>query len=280
MNSSKPGAENNLKDFTSFARELALAARRETIALFEQEYTIEDKAGEGQFDPVTAADRAAEAAMRRLIDQQFPEHGVTGEELADRRADSRYCWSLDPIDGTRSYVTGFPTWTTLIALLGEGEPLLGLIDAPRLDELYVGTADGSVLECGTSISPLKTSGCSALSQARLSTTDPYLFQGSAAEAFERLRATIRMVRFGHDGYAYARLAAGCVDLVVECGLKPHDYNALMPVVRGAGGSFGDWSGGSDFAAGNVIAAATPALYEAAVTIMKHALRRSGGREER
>ena len=254
-----------------FARKLALAARSETLALFEQEYTTENKAGEGQFDPVTEADRAAEAAMRRLIDQEFPEHGITGEELADRRADSRYCWSLDPIDGTRSYLTGFPTWTTLIALLGEGEPLLGLIDAPRLNELYIGTAEGSVLESGTSLSTLKTSGCSVLSQARLSTTDPYLFHGSAAEAFERLRATIQMVRFGHDGYAYARLAAGYVDLVVECGLKSHDYNALIPVVRGAGGSFGDWNGGSDFDTGNMIAAATPELYEAAVTIMKHAL---------
>jgi fructose-1,6-bisphosphatase/inositol monophosphatase family enzyme len=143
-----------------------------------------------------------------------------------------------------------------------------LIDTPCLDELYVGTPEGSVLERAGTATTLRVSGCTHLAEARLSTTDPYLFESSARSAFEQLRNATRTTRFGHDGYAYARLAAGTLDLVVECGLKPHDYNALIPVVRGAGGLIGDWRGGSDLASGKLIAAATPQLYEAAVAVMQ------------
>jgi myo-inositol-1(or 4)-monophosphatase len=222
------------------------------------------------FDPVTEADRAAEQAMRAMIEQRFPDHGITGEEFGTRQGASPYCWSLDPIDGTRSFMCGLPTWTTLIALLEDGQPAIGLIDAPRLDEIYVGTQAGAVLAAAGGETRLRVSGCSEVAQARLSTTDPDLFEGAANEAFQRLRRATRTARFGHDGYAYARLAAGTLDLVVESGLKPHDYNAVIPVVRGAGGSIGDWQGGSDFAGGKLIAAATPALYDAAVAIMGEA----------
>lgn len=208
--------------------------------------------------------------MRVLIEQRFADHGITGEEFGMRESASAYRWSLDPIDGTRSFMCGLPTWTTLIALIELGEPVVGLIDAPRLDELYVGTEAAAVLTSGGAETRLRVSACSELAEARLSTTDPDLFQGRARECFERLRHSAKTVRFGHDGYAYARLAAGALDLVVECGLKPHDYNALIPVVRGAGGVFGDWRGGADFRAGNVIAAASHALYDAAVGVMKDA----------
>ena len=257
-------------DFTAFARELAEAARRETLARFARDCAVEDKGSGGQFDPVTEADRAAESAMRELIEAKFPEHGITGEEFEERRTHDRYCWSLDPIDGTRSYICGLPTWVTLIALLADGEPVLGLIDAPSLDELYIGAPEASILERAGTTATLHVSGCTRLAEARLSTTDPYLFQGSARSAFEQLWNTTRTTRFGHDGYAYARLAAGTLDLVVECGLKPHDYNALIPVVRGAGGMTGDWCGGPDLTGGNVIAAASPQLYDAAVAIMREA----------
>lgn len=257
-------------DFTAFARELAGAARRETLARFAQDYRVEDKGSGGQFDPVTEADRAAESVMRELIEANFPDHGITGEEFEKRQGGGRYCWSLDPIDGTRSYICGLPTWVTLIALLADGEPVLGLIDAPCLDEQYIGTSEGSVLERAGATTTLGVGGCTNLAEARLSTTDPYLFEGRARTAFEQLRKATRTTRFGHDGYAYARLTAGTLDLIVESGLKPHDYNALIPVVRGAGGMIGDWRGGSDLASGNVIAAATPQLYDAAVTIMQEA----------
>jgi histidinol phosphatase-like enzyme (inositol monophosphatase family) len=257
-------------EFTAFARELAGAARRQTLERFARDCGVEDKGSGGYFDPVTEADRAAESVMRQLIEAKFPEHGIIGEEFEERHADDRYCWSLDPIDGTRSYICGLPTWVTLIALLADGEPVLGLIDTPCLDELYIGTTAGTVLDRGGTATTMRASGCTELAEARLSTTDPYLFEGVSRSAFEQLRNAVRTTRFGHDGYAYARLAAGTIDLVVECGLKPHDYNALIPVVRGAGGRIGDWRGGSDLAGGNLIAAATPQLYEAAVSIMREA----------
>lgn len=256
--------------FASLARDLALAARRETLPRFAQGCAVDNKAGDGAFDPVTEADRSAERAMRALIAERFPNHGISGEEFGDVPGDGRHCWSLDPIDGTRSFICGLPTWVTLAALLEDGEPVLGLIDAPCLDELYLGLPGETVVERGGSSSTLTTSQCSRLSEARLSTTDPYLFDGRQRTAFDKLRSATRTVRFGHDGYAYARLAAGALDLVVECALKPHDYNALIPVVRGAGGVIGDWHGHRDFTSGNVIAAATSDLYDAAVAIMRAA----------
>lgn len=255
-------------DFLTFGQELAKAARNETLARFARGCAVENKASDGSFDPVTEADRAAETAMRDLITHHFPDHGIQGEEFGNRAAKGRYSWSLDPIDGTRSFVCGLPSWVTLVALLDDGEPVAGLIDNPSLDELYVGETGHAFLQQGPLKTLLRTSDCISLADARLSTTDPYLFEENARKAFEQLRCSARTVRWGYDGYAYARLAAGTLDLVVECGLKPHDYNALIPVVRGAGGTFGDWRGGSDFAAGNVVAAANNELYRAAVSIMR------------
>ncbi len=262
--------ETSIDDLASFAHELVRAARGETLLRFAKGCIVENKAGEGGFDPVTEADRAAELAMRELIGARFPDHGIYGEELEEKPPNGEFAWSLDPIDGTRSYMCGLPTWVTLIALLKEREPLMGLIDAPRLGELYVGMPGQTFLEDGRSVTPLGTSGCRDLREARLSTTDPYLFDSAASDAFDRLRSATRTARFGHDGYAYARLAAGSLDLVVECGLKSHDYHALLPVVRGAGGIIGDWRGGTNFSGGNLIAAASTPLYEAAVAIMRDA----------
>lgn len=265
-----PPFDVSLDDFASFARTLARVARKETLSRFGRSLTIDNKGHDGAFDPVTDADRGAEKAMRQLIEDRFPEHGIRGEEFGDRPANGPFEWSLDPVDGTRSFVCGLPTWVTLLALLKDGEPVLGLIDAPCLDETYVGSHAGSALEHQGLTTLLTTSPCTGLSEARLATTDPYLFEGRAGEVFARLRRGTRNVRFGHDGYAYARLAAGTLDLVVECGLKPHDYNALIPVVAGAGGTFGDWHGTRDFSSGNVIAASTRQLYDQAVTIMQDA----------
>ena len=252
-----------------FALELACAARRETLRPDEQRLLVEDKNKGGSYDPVTDADRAAEAAMRELIADRYPEHGIVGEEFRDRAANSAFTWSLDPIDGTRSYMCGLPTWTTLIALLSEGNPVLGLIDAPRLDETFVGTPERSrVIRDGRTLR-LSTSGCTSIGEARFSTTDPFLFEPTAA-GLQRILRTVRVTRYGHDAYAYARLAAGDIDLVIETGLKPHDYNALIPVVRSAGGHIGNWRGGGDFAGGDLVAAASRELYEAAVGLLARA----------
>lgn len=252
-----------ITELATFAEELAQVARGETLHRWAAGSAAEDKGG-GGYDPVTEADREAERMIREAIEARYADHGVTGEEWPDRPGASNYSWSLDPVDGTRSFICRLPTWVTLIGLLNEGRPELGLIDAPCLDELYVGFGDEAWVVSGDGRDRIRTSGCTNLSDARLSTTDPFLFDCGATAAFDRLRQAVRTTRYGHDGYAYARLAGGSLDLVIECGLKPHDYNALIPVVRGAGGVIGDWRGGEEFTRGKVIAAATQQLYDEAV----------------
>jgi histidinol phosphatase-like enzyme (inositol monophosphatase family) len=249
-------------ELIAFAQELAAAARAETLPRWRDCCPAEDKGG-GVFDPVTDADREAERVMREMIRAHFPDHGVSGEEYGDEPGSGRWSWSLDPVDGTRSFMCRLPTWTTLIALLDGGTPMLGLIDAPALDETYIGSDGEAWMLCKGERSAMKTSSCERLADARLSTTDPFLLDDPAG--FDRIRRAARVTRYGHDGYAYARLADGSLDLVIESGLKPHDYNALIPVIAGAGGHIGDWRGGADFSEGGVIAAATRKLYDEAAT---------------
>lgn len=258
--------EGRIAAFAAFAVELAARARRVTLAT-RSDGAGEDKGTDGAFDPVTEADRGAERAMRALIAERYPDHGVIGEEYGAERGDARFVWSLDPIDGTRAFVCGLPGWTTLIALMAEGQPLLGLVDAPRLDELYLGFSAMARLRRGGEESVLATSGCARLDEARLATTDPFLFAGEEAEAFARLRGAARLTRYGFDGYAYARLAAGSIDLVAESGLRTYDWAALVPLIRAAGGTVGNWRGESDFSDGQILAAATPELFEAAVAAL-------------
>lgn len=257
----------SIDEMAAFAARLAAAARGETLKRFRVAGEVMNKS-ESDFDPVTMADRAAEAAMRRLIEETYPRHGIVGEEYPDRPSESSCSWSLDPIDGTRSFICGIPAWTTLIALLDDGLPVLGLIDTPQLGELYIGHGSSALLMKGSEATRLAASDCNRISQARLSTTDPFLFEGADAEAFERVRKAARTARYGQDAYAYARLAAGTIDLVVEAGLKPHDYNALIPIVRGSGGVIGNWLGEDDFTAGKVVAAATSELFEEALGLLR------------
>ena len=258
----------DLSTFAVFARSLAYSARLETLPGCRGGLRcVENKLSEG-FDPVTESDRNSERAMRRLIETQFPDHGIAGEEFPDRAAAGRWSWSLDPIDGTRAYICGLPSWTTLIALLDGGEPVLGVIDVPRLDELYLGLASGAWLfGRGAEERRLAASDCRRIEEARLSTTDPYLFQGTEAEGFERLRRAARLTRYGLDAYGYALVAAGSLDIVAESGLKPHDYHALVPLVRAAGGAVSNWSGGTDLTAGQILACANEALLEEACRLL-------------
>lgn len=251
--------------FADFALELAGAARAETLPRWADGVPAEDKGG-GAFDPVTEADREAERIIRAAIKAAFTDHGVTGEEWPDEPGSGRFTWSLDPIDGTRSFICRLPTWVTLIALLEEGRPVLGLIDAPCLDETYLGFSDEAWMIAKGERMRLATSGCTRLADARLSTTDPFEC-APPTEVFTAIRNAARVTRYGHDGYAYARLAAGTIDLVIESGLKPHDYNALIPLVAAAGGRIGDWRGGQDFSGGRVVAAATAELYEEALELL-------------
>lgn len=247
---------------TGFFQQLSAAARAAIRAEIEAGLVGENKAASG-YDPVTAADRAAERAMRDLIERSFPEHGIWGEEYGLTRGDAAVRWSLDPVDGTRALLCGLPSWAVLVGLLEDGQHVAGMIDLPALDETLIGLAR----ETQRNGKPVRASSCAALADARLSTTDPFLFPSEDFTAFERVRGQARLVRFGLDAMAYARVATGDLDLVVESGLKPHDYDALVAVVRGAGGHIGDWKGGTAFEGGRVVAAATRALYDEAVALL-------------
>jgi histidinol phosphatase-like enzyme (inositol monophosphatase family) len=258
---------NPLFDFFVALSATARSAFDEAIG---QGLSIENKGGFDHlggslYDPVTAVDRGVERALRAMIEAEFPEDGIVGEEYGAVREGARRVWSLDPIDGTRQLVCGLPTWTVLVALVEDGVPIAGMIDTPRLDELVIGDASGTVLH-GT-LRRLRTSGCARLAEARLSTTDPYLFDADAAPRFERLRNGAQLTRFGLDGHAYARIAHGTIDIVAETWLKPHDWQALVPVVRGAGGVIGNWRGGEDMSGGDVLAAASRALFDEAVAVL-------------
>jgi histidinol phosphatase-like enzyme (inositol monophosphatase family) len=258
-----------MTDYASFALRLAAAARAETLPRFAEAIGAENKAASG-YDPVTAADVEAERVMRALIEADWPSHGILGEEFGLKASAGQWSWSLDPVDGTRAFVCGLPSWTTLIAMLDGGTPVLGVIDAPRMDELYLGDATGTRLLTGADQRDVRTSGCMRLAEARLATTDAYLFAGAERDAFEVLRARAQLTRYGLDAYAYARLAAGSIDLVVESGLKPWDWQALAPVVRGAGGVVGNWRGGPDCSAGQIVAAATQELFDGVIETTRQA----------
>ena len=253
----------SLDAYARFAARLADGAGAILREHFRRPVAVERKA---DGSPVTAADRAAEAAMRALITAQYPAHGVVGEEGGADRAAARYVWVLDPIDGTQAFMTGKPSFGTLIALLEDGKPVLGVIDQPITGERWLGRRGQGTTLNGTAA---ETRDCAAPASAALYATTPHMFGGAAAAAFERLRSEVALTRYGADCYAYGLLASGFVDLVVEASLQPYDYCALVPVVEGAGGVMTDWEGKalgleSD---GRVVAAGTPALHGAALAIL-------------
>ena len=244
----------------AFFAYLSSVARAAIAAELAAGLRADNKASSG-YDPVTEADRAAERALRAAIGTAYPDHGISGEEYGAVRDDAALRWSLDPVDGTRALVCGLPSWAVLVGLVANGVHVAGMIDLPALDETLLGI-DGVTTRNGQ---PVRTSGCATLADARLSTTDPHLFPDPAA--FDRVRRAARLTRYGLDALAYARVATGDIDLVIESGLKPHDYDALVAVVRGAGGVIGNWSGGDDLGGGDVVAAASRALYGEAVALL-------------
>jgi len=220
--------------------------------------------------PVTIADRSAEAAMRTLIEDAYPEHGIFGEEFDFVRTDAEYAWVLDPIDGTRAFVTGMPVFGTLIALMQNGRPILGMINQPILNERWIGIAGRQTTLNGR---PVSTSNVTRLADAAQYSTDPDMFgHGDDRAKVDAMLAEVKSKRYGGDCYAYALLASGFVDLVVEASLKIYDFMPLVPVVEGAGGVMTDWNGAaltreSD---GHVVAAATAACHAAALAHLRDA----------
>ena len=246
-----------------FFTELSALARAAIDAELNRGLIADNKASVG-FDPVTEADRAAERALRAAIERSFPDHGIWGEEYGMTRPEAVTRWSLDPVDGTRALICGLPRWAVLVGLLQDNRHIAGMIDLPALDECLVAVGR----ETFRNGKPVRSSDCKLLADARLSTTDPNLFAGIEFDAFERVRRQCRLTRFGLDALAYARIATGDIDVVIENGLKPHDYDALVAVVRGAGGHIGDWNGGDEFSHGRIVAAASHELYERAVGLIE------------
>lgn len=250
----------------TLAHALADAARVHSMRHFRTALDIVTKSDES---PVTIADREAEAAMRAILASQAADHGILGEEHGRERLDAEYVWVIDPIDGTKSFITGSPLWGTLVALLRHGRPVLGLIDMPVLGERWLGR-DGQPAQCNGRV--VQASACTELAKARVYTTSPDAFAAEDWLRFDRLSRQCAMRRFGGDCYAYAQLAGGHVDLVVEAGLQPYDYLSLVCLVEGAGGVITDWQGHALTASsdGRVVAAATAQLHACALAQLEQA----------
>ncbi len=267
-----------LDDLVVLAERLADAAAAAAMPHFRSQALIaDDKSEDTTFDPVTAADRGAETAIREVLADERPDDGILGEEQAGKLGTSGLTWVIDPIDGTRSFISGLPLWGILIALDDGTRGRIGVIDQPHIGERFVGHlsdsgGSASLVHRGERVA-IKTRPCAELSTATLFTTDPYLFNEDEKPAFEALRNDARLTRFGADCYAYALLAMGQIDLVVETRLKPYDIAALIPLIQGAGGVVSDWRGGDCRWGGNVVAAGDKRLHEQVLarlaTIVEH-----------
>ncbi len=255
------------------AEALAEAARAETLAHFRTPGGISaDTKEDARFDPVTVADRAAEAAMRAILAQRRPQDGIWGEEQGVQRGQSGLTWVLDPIDGTRGYMSGAPTWGVLIAVSHEGEatpgaPILGLIDQPYIGERFLGGPGVARMTGPRGAAPLRSRAARPLSEAILYSTFPEVGTEAEGAAFARLSRQVRLTRYGTDCYAYALIAAGQIDLVVEAGLQPYDVAAPIAVIAAAGGIVTNWQGGPAHAGGQVLAAANAEVHAAAMAVL-------------
>ena len=258
-----------LKDLLETAHHLADRAGECSLPQFRKVRAVENKDRGSGFDPVTAADKAAERAMREVLRMKYPDHGILGEEYAAREGTSRYRWVLDPIDGTRAFITGFPLWGTLIGLLDGDQPILGMMDQPYTRErFWAAGAKAQMRLPDGRLRGLKTRACARLSEAVMVSTAPDLFKTPTEKsAFARVRETVRMTRYGGDCYAYCMLAAGHIDLVVEAGLKAVDIVALIPIIERAGGRVTTWAGGSAIHGGQIVAAGDPRMHEAALRLL-------------
>ena len=246
--------------YLEFAYRTAVAAGASTLPHFRVAIPVDDK-GDGDYDPVTAADREAEVVIRSAIQKAFPDHGIRGEEHGAERGSSRYTWVIDPVDGTRSFITGQLHWGLLIALHDGAHVVCGVMHQPYVGETFLAARGGPArFRHGDTERTIATRRCASLSDAVLAATSPSIFETAAErEAFGRVSARARFTRFGGDCYAYCLLAMGLIDVVVEAGLNAWDVQALVPIVEGAGGTITAWDGGSCDEGGQVVACGDPSL---------------------
>jgi myo-inositol-1(or 4)-monophosphatase len=257
-------------DFEAFVDELATLSGTAIMPFFRTALGIEDKSGGGSFDPVTEADRAAEAAIRHKIRATFPGHGVVGEEYGSERLDAEFVWVLDPIDGTKTFIAGMPGWGTLIGLLRNGQPCYGMMHQPFTKERFSGDGGSARYRGPGGERALRTRPCGGLESAVLYTTTPRLMPPKERRLFSAIEDQVKLSRYGGDCYAYCMVAAGFIDLVIEANLQPYDIVALIPIIEGAGGVVTTWEGGPAQAGGPIIAAGDPRVHAAAIEKLQSA----------
>ncbi len=253
--------------FSSFVDQLAAASGEIILPFFRTALTIENKKP-GGFDPVTAADRAAEDAMRTLIAKNFPEHGILGEEFGAVRTDAEYVWVLDPIDGTKSFIAGMVAWGTLIGLTRFGEPVFGMMHQPFTRERFTGDGGAASYRGPAGNRELRVRECADLSDALLFTTSPLLMNAADRALFGKVENKVKLSRYGGDCYAYCMLAAGQIDLIIETEIKPHDIVPLIPIIAGAGGIVTTWENGPAQGGGRIVVAGDARVHKAALEMLK------------
>lgn len=252
---------------TDFAVALAQASAAEILPHFRRNIAVDVKDGP-VWDPVTEGDKAGERVIRRMIAETYPDHGIHGEEYGITEARSPFTWVLDPVDGTRAFVCGMPTWATLIGLTYEDRPVVGLMNQPFVGDLFYGNPEGAWHDHRGIRAPIRVRQGVPLARAAIGTTAPELYRSAKDRAdFQRLRQAAQLTRYGGDAYFYAMVAAGHMDIAMDCGLQPYDIVALLPIVLGAGGAAAEWTGGTPAKGGNVIVAGSQALLDEALAIM-------------
>lgn len=257
----------NWTELTQFALELARASAGEILPFFRKDIEVDVKAG-AVWDPVTEGDRAGERIMRSLIEARYPDHGILGEEYGVKPSRSGFNWVLDPVDGTRAFILGMPTWTTLIGLNFEDKPLVGVMNQPFVGETFYGNPGGAWSLYRDETRPLKTRAARPLAQATFTTTAPELYRNEAEKGvLKRLSAATRLTRYGGDAYFFSVLAAGQNDLAIDAHMEPYDIAALIPIIEGAGGIVTTWDRKPAAKGGNIVAASAPALHEEALAVI-------------
>lgn len=258
-------------DYLQFAVQVATEAGAVALRYFRNTTAVENKESGGRFDPVTQADREVEALIRARIAAKFPDHAVLGEEQGMTTGASDYCWVVDPIDGTRAFITGVPAWGVLLGLKHGATMLCGVMHQPYLQETFLADENTCFLLHRGQRRRLQTSSIVELADAKLYCTHPDLFAAvnGAGERFAAVARRCRLLRYGGDCYSYGMLAMGQVDLIIEGDLQPYDIVPLIPLVQAAGGVITDWQGGSAAHGGLVVAAATPQLHRQALQLLQH-----------
>jgi myo-inositol-1(or 4)-monophosphatase len=249
-------------ELTNFALGLSRAAASEILPHFRQNTPIDVKPHE-TWDPVTEGDRAGERAIRHLIEKTYPSHGIIGEEYGTKNGSSGLTWILDPIDGTRAFVIGLPTWAILIGLYEDGEPKLGVMCQPFVGDTFFGNPLGAWLDHRGHRQKIHVRPEKPLANASLGTTSPHLYKHADREGFDHLSASVQSVRYGGDAYFYSLMAAGHMDIAMDPSLQIYDIAALIPIIRGAGGIVGTWSGSNPEKGGNILTASSQSLFDQA-----------------